>query len=188
MYQNVKLAELGRSEVTSKQAPNGEAQAQKAPVDPKVQMKIDFLKNVEALITSPDQINDENKKKLFSVFGSLFPKGEADKKTFAQNISAAYECQLHFWEDALASYRQKKTIKSDIRKTCEAQSGAFFERERLISVEASKSNEKTLEEIATRKKRVPAADGKEVEITETMLKDALDSQVKNLYNIKRIFD
>ncbi|MCC6276715.1 MAG: hypothetical protein IT289_02225 [Oligoflexia bacterium] len=187
LYQNYRL---GTVRAESEMAANSQqgAQGAQAPVDPVVQLKADFLKNLEALVRNPDQITDENKKKLFGAFGKLFPSGKADRQVALAAAQDAYDCQLKFWEDALASFKEKKAVKSQARKECETKSGAFFNREKLITSEAVKNNDQTIAEIAQRKKRVPAADGKEVDVTEAMLRDAVDEQVRLIYNLKKVFD
>ncbi|MDZ4675918.1 MAG: hypothetical protein SGI74_00270 [Oligoflexia bacterium] len=188
LYQNgVMFAYQQAVQQAQAQARNQQQPQQQQNVDPATQMKANFLTSVESLVQDPAQINDENKAKLFGAFKELF----ADKKAraeYAKSISDVYQCQLHFWEDALASFNAKQPTKSDARKGCEKKSGAFFGREKLITLESSKNNDQTIAELAARTKRVPASDGKQVEVTEGMVREALDAQIKATYNLKKIFE
>jgi hypothetical protein len=170
---------------------NQEQQAQNQPqnnnVDPATQMKADFLVTLDRLMQNPAQINAENKQKLFTAFKELFPDRNA-RDDYAKHIGEAYQCQLHFWQDALASYKAKKPIKSAERKACEKKPGGFFNREKLLTDETIQNNDQTVAELAAHNKRVPASDGKEIVVTEAMVHQALESQIQAVANLKKIFE
>ena len=174
---------LARQQAATQQQ---QAQAQQ-PVDPALQLKANFLATVESLVQNPTAINTENKKKLFTEYATLFPK-KSDREAAGKAVSKVYNCQRLFWEDAMASYKAHQVVKSDARKECETMAGTFFNREKLLPDEVIKSNEATISVFAERK-RIPAADGKSsVEVNETMLRNALDAQVKATDAIKKIFN
>lgn len=168
------------------QAQAQQAQPGQPQVDPALQAKSDFLKIVESLISNPDQITPDIKKKLFAQYGNLFPNGKKDMKVYETAVSQVYSCQRYFWEDALASFKSHKAVVSESRKACEKMPGTFFNRDKLVPVETAKSNDDTVAKLAQHK-RLPASDGKEVEVTEDMLRNALDAQVKALDAIKKVF-
>jgi hypothetical protein len=184
-YQNNALFAYQQKMQATQQAA---AQQQKdANVDPATKAKGDFLKIVEQLMGAPDQITPENKQKLFTQYASLFPNGNTDRQIYEKEILAVYNCQRYFWEDAMASYKAKKTVKSDSRKECETLPGQFFNREKLVTAETAKANDQTISRLSAHK-RLPASDGKEVEVNEKMLRNALDAQVKAIDAIKKIFN
>lgn len=181
MYQNGVLATFQQNVQAAAQ------QANQKPVDVALQMKDQFLKNVEYLIQNPDQITPENKKKLFDGFAQLFPKGRTDREMAAGQIEGVYKCQRYFWEDALATYKAKKVVKSDATEECGTLSGTFFNRPKLVSQDAVKANDETLANLA-KHKRLPTSDGKDVEVTEKMLRDAVENQIKAAQAARRIFE
>lgn len=157
------------------------AQAQQAaptntqPIDPVVQLKNEFLRAIEQLANDPSQITEENLKKFDAAFAPLF-KTDADRAKVYGSVKKYYDCQRYFWEDAMASYKAKTIVKSDSRKDCEKEDGTFFEREKLFTADMIKSNETAISNMAARK-RVPASDGKDIELTEEMIRQSLDTQV-----------
>jgi hypothetical protein len=165
------------------QASAPQAQAQ---VDPALRMKQDFLKTVDALAGVPDQITPDNTKKLFDSFAALFPKGDKDRETYENAILAAYSCQQFFIEDALSSMKFGKALKSDDRKHCEAQDGAFFARQTLVPPDVAKGNDDFVEHMAAHKP-VAGPGGKQVEITEAMIRGDLENQIRKSQAVKRIF-
>ncbi|MEQ1876748.1 MAG: hypothetical protein ABL958_08880 [Bdellovibrionia bacterium] len=168
---------------SQQQASQGQQQA--APTDPN-QLKSNFLADVDTLAQNPAQLTPEIKQKLFTVYAPLFPNGKTDVDTAFKAVDLVYQCQRYFWEDAMASYKAKVVIKSDARKDCEKLSGAFFNRERLLSAEVVKRNDDLIKAFSERK-RVPASDGKEVEFNESNIRQSLDAQVKASENLQRIF-
>ncbi len=186
-YQNNALLGYQQQVQAAKQQGGQQAQGQGAPVDPALKAKSDFLKIVEQFIAAPDQITPENKQKFFQQFSGLFPNGAADKKRYEKEILSVYDCQRFFWEDAVASYKSKTAIKSDARKECETASGAFYNREKLVPAESAKANDDTIKNLAAHK-RLPASDGKELEVNEKMLNTTLEAQVKAVSAIKKIFN
>lgn len=157
-----------------------------AQADPGTQLKQNFLNTVEKMIQNPGSITPEAKKKLFTEHAALF-KDKNTRGIFQKAVSDVYHCERVFWEDAFASFKAKQVVKSDSRKECETASGAFFNREKLLPGETVKQKEATIASFAARK-RVPASDGKQIEVNEAMLRDAVEGQNKNLDTIKKIFE
>lgn len=155
-------------------------------LDPALKAKADFLATVEKFLADPKSFTPDAKKNAFKNFAALFPNKEA-KLAYKDAIASVYKCQRTFWEDALASYKTNKMVKSDSRKQCENMSGAFFNREKMLPEEAVKNNDKLIEDIAGHK-RLPASDGKTMELTEKMVQDAVDTQVSALNMINKIFE
>lgn len=160
---------------------------QSAPMDPMLQLKVGFIEKVRDMIQNPNKITPESKKELFASSAKLFPNGKKDQDLYAKSIQEVYSCQRLFWEDALASFKAKQPIKSDERTQCEARAGTFFNREKLVPTEDVKAREETLAAVAARK-RMPASDGKTVELNEQMLRDAMDAQARALTTIQKIFE
>jgi hypothetical protein len=188
LYQNGVLVAFQQNvQAQLQQAARQQQAQQQGPTDPVLQMKSQFLRNVEALVQNPQAITDENKKKLFNDFGKLFPS-KKDKELAKKAVAQVYDCQKYFWEDAMSSFKAKQAVKSDARKDCEKMSGNFFNREKLLPAEVVKNNDETIAGFAARK-RVPASDGKStVEVSENMLRDALESQARATENVRKIFE
>lgn len=104
-----------------------------------VELKSQFLNTVDVLAGQPEQVTDENRTKLFEQFQALFPKGNADLALYRDEIKKSYKCHMHLYEDTIASIEKKKPVKSSESILCESYSGAFFNREKLISPEVLKN-------------------------------------------------
>ena len=171
-------------------ASNAKAQNQQQtaqqPMDPVLKMKADFLAQIEGAIQNPKLITKEFKTKLFKDFSKLFSNKDA-KQSYKKAISEVYGCQKVFWEDALAAYKTKHTVKSDSRKECENLNGEFFNRPKMIPEETAKVNDKLMEQIASNQ-RLPASDGKTVELSEKMVQSALEAQRLALEAVNSIFE
>ncbi len=174
IYQNSRLIMLQEQIRAAQTAADPKTQAQaQAQVDPVIQMKTNFLKSVEQLISNPTAITAETKNKLKTEYASLFKTDEERKNSYL-TVQRFYECQRYFWEDAFAAFKSKVTVKSGDRKACEKEPGGFFQRENLMSAEIVKSNDDIILKLAERK-RIPSSDGKELEVNEKMLRETLDA-------------
>jgi hypothetical protein len=160
--------------------------AEQQPVT-EAQLKQSFLNDVDTLVQNPQQITPELKQKLFTAYSKLFPNGKTDLENTYKAVNSVYQCQRLFWEDAMASYKSKKAIKSDERKECEGVAGSFFNREKLLPPEVVKRNDDLIKTFSERK-RLPASDGKEIEFKEAEIRQSLDAQAKAAENLKKIFE
>lgn len=183
LYQNQVIVEFQR--VSQQQSTEPVKTSSNKKIDPALQMKIDFLQAVNAMIQDPQTITEDNKKQLFSRFNSLFPNKNKERKEFERQIASVYKCQRFFWEDAMTTFKAKKVIKSDDRKSCEEMKGSFFGRKLLIPEQTQKANSQILNQLSNGK-RVPASGGKDID--EARMREFLDIQVRAVNNIKRIFD
>ncbi|MCM2282469.1 MAG: hypothetical protein NDI61_11565, partial [Bdellovibrionaceae bacterium] len=112
-----------------------------------VELKNKFLQTVEALVGQPRELTTDIKLALFNEFSSLFPEGDKDRAAYGKAIMRIYECQKFLFEDALASKKYGKLMKSKDREACESEDGSFFQRERLIPPEIAANNTKLIEEL-----------------------------------------
>jgi len=154
-------------------------------VDPIVQAKSEFLKAVDVYLADPSKITSKSKDELFNRFKNLFPS-EKEKSDAIHAVVESFNCQRYFWEDALASFNTKKPVKSDSRKACETQSASFLNRDFIVAPQAAKNNDEVIAKMA-KHDRLPSADGTQVELTEKMLRDSLDNQIKATSHVKELF-
>ena len=170
--------------VRSAQAQRADVEGQK--LDPKMQLKQDFLRTVDDLAGAPDKINEGLLKQLFEKAGPLFPNGATDREQYAKAVLDVYTCQQVLYEDALASFKFKKGVKSEDRERCEKADGRFFNRERLVPAEVATQNAQLIDTIAARKP-LDGPEGKKVELTEAMIRGSLEGQIKKSEAVRRIF-
>jgi hypothetical protein len=167
--------------------PGQAQQSSVAPEDPMMKMKGEFLKSVEMVIRNPETNTPEFKKKVFADFKDLIPKDKAARAEFAKPLLNLINCQRYFWEDALASYKSKKVIKSESRVACENLDGAFFGRKTLVPPEGIARNEEMLNKFA-KHEQVPGPDGKPVDVKEDLLREAYDAESRAHSNVKALLE
>ena len=112
------------------------------------QLKKDFMTAVDTILDDANLLNMENKISLFTRYAALFPNGAPDRIGFGKQLLKAYNCQRRFYQDALSALKTKKPVRSAGLANCEAESGAFFNREKLIPGELAKSNGELIEKLA----------------------------------------
>jgi hypothetical protein len=175
IYQNGTIAGYQQAVAAAQQQAQGQQN-----LSPKERL----LKDLEAVANSQGPVSKELKAQFETIYKDMF-KSEKDKKAAYGDILAFYDCQKYFWEDALSAFNSQKTVKSDARKECETKAGGFFEREKLFTAEMVKNNDNTIALFASRK-RIPASDGKEMEVNEKMLRQTLDAQSKAVANLQAL--
>ena len=146
------------------------------------QLKQDFLQTVEAAALQTESITPQAKQALYQQFSALFPNGDKDRLEYARQIGHAYECQRAVFEDALATLKSKKVVRSKVVERCEAESGAFFGREKLVPKEIAKANVEMLNRLAKAK-----PDDKDLP-SEDALRGALDQQVRRIDGVRRLLE
>lgn len=144
------------------------------------QLRADFLNTVDSISLQPDSLTPESKAALFKQFGALFPRGDADRLEYAKNILLAYQCQQFVFEDALATLKSKKVVKSAQQTECEQVSGQFFGREKMIPAEVANGNGAMMTKLAQGK---VAADVP----TEDALRGAHERQIKRIETVRKLF-
>jgi hypothetical protein len=138
----------------------------------------EFLRTVEAVTDNPTQVTPESKGALFQQFALIFPNGINDVRAYYNQLQVAYECQLSMFEDTYQTYKRKKLVKSDKTKGCEQLPGAFFNRQRLIPVEAVQNQEQIKQSIVEGKPNAPS---------EKDLKAMVDRQQSRLKVLATLF-
>ncbi len=156
-------------------------------VDPALKMKSEFLLAADGLLGQPDKINSQSKKELFSKFALLFPKGAEDRKLYFDNLMRAHECQRYFLEDAMDSFKAQKATKSKEREKCEQQTGAFFNREKLLPPETLQNNTRWIELMALHQ-GPPNPSGSPVPADIQVIRSALDGVIRKMDSLKRLFE
>jgi len=192
MYQNGQLYAVQQQMAQAQQAmaqgqPGQSSQSSTLPDDPVLRMKAEFLKSVEQVIRNPDSATPDYKKKVFADFKDLIPKEKSARVVFSKPVLDLISCQRTFWEDAMASYKAKKVVKSEDLTACEKESGSFFGRQTLLPPEAVKHNDEMLEKIS-KHEPITGPDGKSVELKEDMLRDAYDSEAKAYKAVKTFLE
>lgn len=150
-----------------------------------LKMKNDFLTALEQFVAQPEKVTPEVRNAAFNKFAPLFPNPQQDLTNYFNSISGFYDCQQAFYEDALQAMKTKKTVKSAKRKACHEADGSFFNRAHLIPDQQAKADDEVIELLAKGKKIVK--DGKEVKVTEDLLKQSIMAQQKNKEILRMIF-
>lgn len=148
-------------------------------------MKNDFLTSLEQFIAQPDKITAQNRNELFEKYKALFPQPQQDLANYFTNIAKFYDCQQSFYEDALQAIKTKKIVKSERRKACHESDGSFFGRQNMIPPQQAKTDDEVVESLAKGKKIM--REGKEVSVSEEMLKQSITLQQKNKELLRAIF-
>ncbi len=148
-------------------------------------MKNEFLTALEQFIAQPDQITMEKRNELFEKYKALFPQPQQDLTNYFNNIAKFYDCQQSFYEDAMQAMKTKKVVKSERRKACHEADGNFFVREKMIPPQQAKADDEVIESLAKGKKII--RDGKEVTVSEEMLKKSIELQQKNKEVLRVLF-
>lgn len=148
------------------------------PSDP-TELKSSFLRTIEAVVAEPIELPASARETLFRDYAALFPGGKTDQDEYGKAVIGAYECQRLFFEDAIASKKARKPIKSPARAECEKQTGAFFNREFLIPAEVAANNSKLIGEII--------GNSTERLAQESALNAELERQSKRIAVLKSLF-
>lgn len=179
---NSQLMYTAQQEQQKSQGADKQAQSQ---MDPVLKAKSEFLSKVEGVIQS-GSVTKEVKAKLLKEFAQAFTD-KSQRDTAVSSIKKVFSCQRILWEDALASYKAKQVIKSDSRIACEKASGDFFNREKLFTEDTLKAHTQIIKNIAERR-RIPASDGKETELSEDMVRNEMEAQSNALKVLNQIFE
>ena len=147
--------------------------------------KNEFLTALEQFISQPDKITAQSRNEMFEKYKVLFPQPQQDLSLYFNNIAKFYDCQQSFYEDALQDIKTKKVVKSERRKACHESDGNFFGREKMIPQPQAKADDEVIESLAKGKKIV--RDGKEVTVSEEMLKQSITLQQKNKEVLRVLF-
>lgn len=184
-YQNQVVANYRDQQVAANNQTQQNQPQQK--LDPANQLKANFLNGLAGIVNAPEKATPEAKDKLFKEYAELF-KDPAAKEEYVKNIGAVLECDKFFWEDAFASFKSGKAIRSDSRKDCENAEGKFFLREKLMMPEDLKARENTLQKLLT-DKRLPASQNSNdtVVVNEKMLRDRIEAEGKKIETLKKLF-
>lgn len=184
LYQNQVLFRLQQSERAQQE--NAQKQQAAAQNDPKLQLKAAFLNDLDQLTGSNEAITPAVVGNLFGKYESLFPHGDADRALYASAVMGVYQCQEYFYEDALASFKSRKAVKSEERDHCEKADGTFFNRDKLIPADMAKGNAEAIELLAQRKPLTDGA-GKSVDVSEDSIRTKLEAQMHRIDVTKRLF-
>ena len=150
-----------------------------------LKMKNEFLSNLEKFVAQPEQITQQARNELFNRYAGLFPNPQTDLTAYFNSIASFYDCQQAFYEDALQAMKTKKATKSEKRKACHIADGSFFNRKNMIPETQAKADDDAIESLAKGKKIV--RDGKEVNVTEELLKQQITAQQRNKEVLKALF-
>lgn len=150
-----------------------------------LKLKNEFLSNLEKFVAQPEQVTQQARNELFSRYAGLFPNPQTDLTTYFNSIAGFYDCQQAFYEDALQSMKTKKVTKSEKRKACHSADGSFFNRKNMIPEAQAAADDEAIESLAKGRKIV--RDGKEVTVTEELLKQQIAAQQRNKEVLKALF-
>lgn len=143
--------------------------------------KGDFLKAIDFLTSNPDQLTVQSKTKLFEQFQGLFPKGIEDVRAYNENVRAALECQLSLYEDVRATIKSKVVFASPKTKECEARTGEFFNRPKLLGPETIEANRLMKERV------LKPGTSTEPKLSEKDVSLLVEQQQRKLETLQKIF-
>ncbi len=162
-------------------------QAQAQPVDPAVQLKSEFLTQVNSLMSQPDLYSDAIKAQLLQKYQGVFAGGES-KKSYYGTLSALLTCEKSYFEDALESYKKSKVVTSKNRKKCADQDGHLFNREKLFPPALAQSYEGAIEILAGVKPPPQGAADNYKTMTLENIKGHLAAYDKKMKVLKSLFE
>lgn len=115
------------------------------------QMRGEFVKAVNQLVTNPQQVTPEVKAQFKNAFGQILNNKQL-RDTYVGNIANVFTCQKLFLTDAAESLKKKKEVSTPDRVTCETLTGEFFGRKTLIPEEAIASNKQLIKDLSSNRK------------------------------------
>jgi hypothetical protein len=136
------------------------------------QIRQEFVKVINQLISNPGQVNDEVKRQFQAAFGPVLSNQEL-KNLYVGSVANIFTCQKLFYSDALESMKRKKEVKTPDRVTCETLAGEFFGRPTLIPQETVQANKKLIKDLSESRK--PASKDQPLP-TEQELKNMIQQQ------------
>jgi hypothetical protein len=110
--------------------------------------KAEFLTLVDQLAGSPDQINDETRKKIFAKYKSLFPTGLTEIVLYRDEIKKSYTCHAQLFQDLLEAIEKKEAVKSLQTQMCETYSGEFYNRPKLYTDDVLRDHQQAMKTLA----------------------------------------
>lgn len=176
------MTQLFQANAIGRAAQQAQAQANQSAQMTEEQIKSEFVKAIDQLVSNPQQVNAEIKQQFVSAFAAVL-NNQQMRQVYVGNVANVFTCQKLFLTDALESMKKKKEVATPDRVTCETLAGEFFGRKTLLPEEAIAANKQLIKDLSESRK--PASDKKLP--TEQDLKNMIQQQDVALQVLQFLF-